>query len=289
MSESKSMHEVSLSRPPQSFRPDRPETISEVGQRPPTALIPGVYMDCLVGQHNGARNLSTGLVEFAPAAQLPYHTHPVSESVTVLKGAALACVEGREYRLGSMDNIVIPRGIAHSVRNLSASTPARFHVAFPSEAPGREWVSARFQSYAMPDGSSGTPGKERVNRFKTAARCSAGPGTSFIDHFNRELMPGLEMSGGYGLFQPGGRLPAHFHDFDESICIIEGTATCICEGRHHSMSGGATALQPRGRVHYFINESREPMAMLWVYAGPMPDRLLTDERCATEAGTAWRD
>ncbi len=47
------------------------------------------------------------------------------------------------------------------------------------------------------------------------------------------------MSGGYGLFQPGGRLPAHVHDFDESICIIDGEATCVVEGRRHTMSSGA--------------------------------------------------
>ena len=55
-------------------------------------------------------------------------------------------------------------------------------------------------------------------------------------------MPGIEMSGGYGLFQPGGRLPAHVHDFDESICIIEGEATCVVEGRRYTMCDGATAL-----------------------------------------------
>jgi quercetin dioxygenase-like cupin family protein len=281
------MPEGSLSRPPESFRPDRIELVSQVGARPPAQLVPGVHMDCLVGQYNGARRLTTGLVEFAPSARLPYHTHSVSESVTILKGAALACVEGRQYRLGVMDNIVIPRGIAHSVRNLSATEAARFHVAFPSEAPGREWVTSSFKSRPMPGTSSGTPGKERVNRFATAPRSSAGPGTSFIDFFNEELMPGLEMSGGYGRFRAGGRLPAHFHDFDESICIIEGMATCICEGRRYAMSGGATALQPRGRVHYFINESNEPMAMLWVYGGPRPDRMLAAEDYATGERDPW--
>ena len=88
-----------------------------------------------------------------------------------------------------------------------------------------------------------------------ATRFEAGPGTSFIDYFNHDLMPGIEMSGGYGLFQPGGRLPAHFHDFDESICITERPATCVVEGRRYQMSDCSTALQPRGRVHYFINET----------------------------------
>ncbi|MGB7600431.1 MAG: cupin domain-containing protein [Candidatus Sulfotelmatobacter sp.] len=276
-----------IARPPECFRPDRTETISAPGERPPDELVSGVSMDCLVGQHNGARHLATGLVSFAPGAQLPYHTHPVSESVTLLSGSAIVSVEEREYCLGTFDNIVIPEDLPHSVRNASDSESARFHVAFPSASPARDWVTAAFERLPMPHGSTGTRGKERITRFTTASRSEAGPGTSFIDHFNQELMPGLKMSGGYGLFQPGGRLPAHFHDFDESICIIEGTATCVCEGRRHSMSGGTTALQPRGRVHYFINESAEPMSMLWVYAGPSPDRLLVEESCATTTGAAW--
>jgi quercetin dioxygenase-like cupin family protein len=97
------------------------------------------------------------------------------------------------------------------------------------------------------------------------------------------------MSGGYGLFQPGGRLPAHFHDFDESISIIQGVATCVVEGRRHPMPSGSTALQPRGRVHYFSNESGEPMAMVWVYAGPLPERIVVDESCATTGGDPWKE
>ena len=101
-------------------------------------------------------------------------------------------------------------------------------------------------------------------------------------------MPGIEMSGGYGLFQPGGRLPAHVHDFDESICIIEGRATCIVEGRRYTLSDCATAIEPRGRVHYFVNETAQPMAMIWVYAGPRPDRIVVAEKCCTIEGNPWK-
>ena len=86
-------------------------------------------------------------------------------------------------------------------------------------------------------------------------------------------MPGIEMSGGYGLFQPGGRLPAHVHDFDESICIIEGEATCVVEGRRYAMRDGATALQPRGRVHYFINDVGRAR---WPCSGSTPGRARPD-------------
>jgi 2-dehydro-3-deoxyglucarate aldolase/4-hydroxy-2-oxoheptanedioate aldolase len=276
-----------LPRPPESLRPDRSEVMNEPGKSAPVELAPGILLDCLVGSHNQARNLTTGLVTFDAGAKLGYHTHPVSEAITVLSGSAVVGVEGREYSLGPLDTIVILRGTAHAAWN-EANTKSLVHVALASSAPGRELVSSAFPVQRMSDDSDGQPGKERVTRFKTAARTEAGPGTSFIDYFNKDLMPGIEMSGGYGAFQPDGRLPAHFHDFDESICIIEGTATCVVEGRRYSMSNCATALQPRGRVHYFINETKAPMAMIWVYAGPTPERVVVDERCATSEGNPWK-
>jgi hypothetical protein len=42
-------------------------------------------------------------------------------------------------------------------------------------------------------------------------------------------------------------------------------------------------------VHYFINTSKDLMAMIWVYAGPMPVRIVVDERCATVEGNPWRE
>ena len=280
-----------MSRPPESVRPDRMEVMNVPGQKPAVTLAPGVALDCLVGAHNQARGITTGLVTLEPQSLLSYHTHPVSESITVLSGAMVMGVEGREYTLGALDNIVIPRGLAHASWNPTTTERAVLHAALASETPRRDFVDAPPDAArcVMPTTSTGVAGKERVTRFDTAHRFEAGPGTSFIDHFNHDLMPGIEMSGGYGLFAPGGRLPAHFHDFDESICIIHGVATCVVEGRRHTMSGCATALQPRGRVHYFINDSAAPMAMLWVYAGPLPERIIVEERCATLDGDPWKD
>jgi 2-dehydro-3-deoxyglucarate aldolase/4-hydroxy-2-oxoheptanedioate aldolase len=277
-----------LPRPPESFRPDRPEVMTAVGAGPVTDIETGVAFECLVGTHGRARGLTTGQVTFAPGARLPYHIHPFTESITLLRGQAAVAVEGRSYELDQLDNIVVPPGRAHHLRNLSKNEPALLHIAMASATPTRTLVPDTYPVRTMSRDSAGLADAERVNRFETAPRGQAGPGTEFIDFFNKDLLPGIEMSGGYGRFRPGGRLPAHVHDFDESIAIIEGVATCVVEGRRHALSGGATALVPRGRVHYFINESAGPMAMLWVYAGPVPERIVVDECCATVEGCPWR-
>ena len=36
-------------------------------------------------------------------------------------------------------------------------------------------------------------------------------------------------------------------------------------------------LVPQGLCHYFINLTLDPMAMIWVYAGDKPDRIVMDE------------
>jgi quercetin dioxygenase-like cupin family protein len=264
--------------------------MNELGKCNKVEIQPGVVFECLVGAANGARNLTTGIVTVVPSVQLAYHTHPTSESITLLTGSGVVEVEGRRYRLAPFDNVLVPRGIAHSVVNESPNAEARFHIAFPTDAPAREFVEPDFSPVQMPDDSTGpgTAGKECVTRFKTADRIDAGFGAEFIDYFNSDIVPGIEMSGGYGLFPRGARLPAHIHDFDESICIVDGVATCVVEGRRYSMSGFSTALQPRGRVHYFVNENDAPMAMVWVYAGPQPERVVVDERNATVEGNPWR-
>lgn len=273
-----------LPKPPESMRADRREVITTLGQAKTVELQKGVTLQPLVGKFNEARNLTTGIVTFSPNSVLDCHTHPCSESITVLEGELEAFVDGRVYRLSPLDNITIPRWLPHSSRNRNSKSPVRVHVALASDTPERDLVTRSFVETAMPDDSTGVPGRERVTRFNTAKRTfGVGPGAEFIDYFNAELVPGIEMSGGFGRFQIGGRLPAHVHDFDESICIIDGTATCLVEGNRHSMGDCATAMVPRGRVHYFINESKQSMDMIWVYAGPMPERIVIEESYATGA------
>ncbi|MFV1969186.1 MAG: aldolase/citrate lyase family protein, partial [Pirellulaceae bacterium] len=277
-----------LPRPPESMRPDRDEVITPLGDGNTVELQPGFCFETLVGEFTAARNLTTGIVTCEPEAFLDCHTHPCSESITVLEGEAEITVEGRVYRLGPLDNIVIPRWLPHAARNPAAANTARLHIALAMSVPKREPVLKNFTRTEMPTDSSGMPGFERVTRFATAQRSfGVGRGAEFIDFFNADLIPGLEMSGGFGRFQPGGQLPAHLHDFDESICIIAGEASCLVEGRRYALKNRATAMVPRGRIHYFVNESAEMMDMIWVYAGPMPERMVVDAACSTEEGNPW--
>ncbi len=272
---------------PDSFRPDRPEVMSHPGEGPQIEVAPHVQFDCMVGAFNNAKNLTTGNVRINAGAILPYHRHTFAETVTLLSGAALFEVEGRMYTLEPFDNVSVPAGLAHRVVNLSHNEPAICHIAMNTEKPDRELVETFFSKRSMPRATVVIPNGERYTNYRTAERYDPGKNAAFVDYFNDDLLPGFPMSGGHGLFDPGGRLPAHLHDFDESIFIADGAATCLVEGREYSLQAGSTALQPRGRIHYFINNSNARMTMLWVYAGPMPERLVVDEECAITQNRAW--
>jgi len=268
---------------PGGYEPDREECIYLLQGGKEIELDQGVQCKVLVGGHTEANNLSTAIVTFDAGAVLDFHTHPVAESITLLTGHALVEVDNRRYKLYPLDNITIPKNCVHRVENLSEDQEATFHVAFPTIKIERTWQKNTIDSFQqVPDDFSGHLGPERITRYKNTYRYEAGPHTEFIDYFNDMLIPGVGMSGGYGKFYPNGRLPAHLHDFDESICIVEGEATCWVEGRKYTMSNLATAQQPRGRIHYFKNLTSQEMAMIWVYAGPMPLRIEVADEFATE-------
>lgn len=254
---------------------DRREAIQRLAGETAESLGPGVALRPLVGAHNGALGLFTGLVTIEPRGEMPYFTRPCWAAVTVITGEAIVEVEGRRYRLGPLDCITIAPNIARRTVNLS-SEPATLHVALASERPALGRTTESFTEINEPDSSTGRAGSEHVTRGRPEARFALAPNAMFQDYFNAEL-GSRGICGGYGLFEPGARLPCHRHEFDESISIVEGRATCVVEGRRYDLSDNATALVPRGRCHYFINESDEPMAMIWVYASDMPDRIVMDE------------
>jgi 2-keto-3-deoxy-L-rhamnonate aldolase RhmA/quercetin dioxygenase-like cupin family protein len=275
-----------LSKPPRALRPDRTEAISRIGDGKLSSIDSGVFFEAQVGGHNLAKGLTTGIVTMQPGSMLGYHAHSFSESITLLKGRIAVDVEGRRYALETLDNVTISSGVPHRVENCLQQS-AVLHIAMPTDCPARIVVNESFAVTEMPHDIAGCERRERVTRRGLARTYELSPSARFVDYFNSDLLPGLEMSGGYGLFEAGARLPAHVHDFDESICIVEGMATCIVEGRCYTLADCATALQPRGRVHFFQNDTPQPMAMIWVYAGPQPLRIVVDEQCATVAGYAW--
>ncbi len=252
---------------------NRVESITRPDGPPTSTLSQGVELRVLATGALGARGVTTSLAAFHPAAELAYHRHPFSEVIVVLEGEAFISVQGRRYHVGSYDAMHVPAGVAHAVRNASPDRSALLHSSFASDAPTRELVAETFPVEAREQSDSGCA--ETLVRFQSAAVYELSPGTHFRDLFARRF-GARGICGGYGLFGPGASLPCHFHEYDESITIIQGTAVCQVAGREYVLGDCGTACIPRGRPHRFLNRSDAPMAMIWVYAGDEPERTLVE-------------
>jgi len=247
---------------------------------PPISI--GVELREFVSHKCGATAFSTGTATFEPESELPYHTHDFSEVVIILNGEAMVAVEGRTYRLTPHDCIHVPAGIAHRVAPAAGGPMVAFY-AFASATPTRDFVSDSFRvtdcGYRQPQQAD----PEFVLRFASADVYELSEGAFFRDLFAARF-GAVGICGGYGVFRPGSSLPCHFHKFDESITIVSGKADCLVEGNRHELSNFDTAFVPVGRVHRFLNNSSEDMAMIWVYAGSEPERMIVDAGyCSGEA------
>jgi quercetin dioxygenase-like cupin family protein len=251
----------------------RLEVLTRNDGPPPDELAPGVGLRVLGSGSLGVKGLTTALASFRPGATLPYHRHPFSEVIVVLEGEAHVAVEGRRYRLRPFDALHLPAGTAHAVSNVSPDRPAVLHSSFASDIPTREPVSTAFTPTDRDAPDVGAP--EGLVRFEGAAVYELAPRAFFRDLFARRL-GSRGVCGGYGLFEPGASLPCHYHGFDESITIVTGSAVCQVAGREYALANCDTACIPQGRPHRFLNRSDRPMAMIWVYAGDEPDRVLVD-------------
>jgi putative monooxygenase len=258
----------------------RLEDIGSVSERiaagmgePKTESLPIEWREYVSG-HWGAQGFSTGSIAIPSFGRVPYFVRNFSHVLTSLSGETCVGVEGRRYRMQTRDSIHIPAGVAHDVCNLSAER-ALLHWASASAQPDAELVEDDFEGLDRSLGNPQPGDPEHITRFAEAQPYQLAEGTQFYDLFARRFGAN-GICGGYGEFVPGSSLPCHMHEYDESITIISGRATCEVKGSRYQLSNYDTAFVPLHRPHRFINASNERMAMIWVYAGNEPDRTVLD-------------
>ncbi len=241
-----------------------------------------MFLRTFVSEFCGANGFSTGTATFHSRACLPYHVHPFSEAVTVLEGRAQVFVEGRKYLLNPRDCAHFPAGVAHQVVNDKTDSQLLAHWAFATSTPTRDLVDREFVEVDRGEGDPCVGDPETIIRCRQEAVYEPAEQAYFQDLFARRY-GSTGICGGHGRFMPGASLPCHLHDFDESITIIQGQATCLVAGRRYELSGCDTAFIPRGLPHRFMNLSGQEMQMIWVYAGSEPDRIVVKPEFCSDA------
>lgn len=80
---------------------------------------------------------------------------------------------------------------------------------------------------------------------------------------------------GITLFAPGAAIPLHFHNCEESVCLIEGRAIFELDGITQSIESGDVTFIPAGMPHRFVNASQVAgMKIFWTYASIDADRTI---------------
>jgi len=254
----------------------RRETLTRANSPAVQQAARGVKLLTFVSRELGSIGLCTGMATFQPGTEVPYHTHDISEAVTVLRGQAVVVVESRHYRLTQYDAIHVPAGVPHLFRNGMPDSATVLHLAYASDEPRCTFAHQRYTDSFRGKPLENPP--EILRRFARMEVYELAPGAFFRDLFgSRYGAKGI--CGGYGLFRPGAGLPCHTHEYDESITIVEGAAVLEAAGNKHTLSNCDTACAPRGLPHRFVNRSNQMMAMIWVYGGDEPRRTVLDQTC----------
>jgi putative monooxygenase len=80
---------------------------------------------------------------------------------------------------------------------------------------------------------------------------------------------------GITMFGPGAAIPEHFHNCDESVLILRGSAVAHIDGQTFPVDAGDTSFIPAGIPHYFQNASHtDELHIFWTYASIDADRTI---------------
>jgi putative monooxygenase len=108
----------------------------------------------------------------------------------------------------------------------------------------------------------------RFNNWEGPSRAPLTRGQRLVTHETGAQ----NISSGVTRFEPGAKIPLHYHNIEEQVTIIEGEAVAIIDGERHTLRAYDTTYVPAGVAHHFMNESDGPMAILYVYPGPYVER-----------------
>lgn len=78
-------------------------------------------------------------------------------------------------------------------------------------------------------------------------------------------------------FEPGGAIPLHTHNCEESVMVLDGEAIAEIDGVEHRLQAGDTTFIPAELPHRFVNASqRDRLRIFWTYASVEATRTIVE-------------
>ena len=75
-------------------------------------------------------------------------------------------------------------------------------------------------------------------------------------------------------FEPGTAIGLHVHNVEETVLVLEGTATAVLEDRTETVPTGSAISVPAGVPHFISNQTDTVLRIYWVYVGRYVTRTL---------------
>ncbi|MEQ8901567.1 MAG: cupin domain-containing protein [Roseovarius sp.] len=80
---------------------------------------------------------------------------------------------------------------------------------------------------------------------------------------------------GFTTIPPNGGIPLHYHNCEESVLVVSGSAIAEIEGRNFEVDTSDVVWIEAGIPHRFLNPSTEtPLRIFWTYASAEASRTI---------------
>jgi quercetin dioxygenase-like cupin family protein len=175
----------------------------------------------------GPLEMVTWVLEFAPGAATPPHTHPARILVSVLEGeVTIREVAGAEHRHTQGESFVEAPGVVHVGVNTGAvRTRNMVCILLPKGAP---------QSQNQPGGPSpAPPAPTPLHLSRVEAVAPAAP---------------YEVAQTVLDFAPGAQTPPHTHPGQVFVTVLDGAITVRTPGTERTYQVGESFVEPQGVV-----------------------------------------
>jgi len=229
----------------------------------------------------GSVHMGTGISQLEPGGYITHHLHAFEESFYILEGRLICQIGDVTYELGPGHYGLIPTGVAHAWQN-KGTAPARW-VEMQAPQPRPDGSDTFFvEGELAASGQAPDPARvaeTKVGHFDEGQLPKPGePGQ--MEGFNATTGVAIKMfvdrsSGAthQSLFliqyQPGAKIDAHDHTFEESYYIVSGRVKAIADGEVYELGPGDLIWTSVGCVHSFEQLGDEPVRWIETQA-PLP-------------------
>lgn len=208
------------------------------------------------GRELGAHAMSLRVLELAPGDTATLGNAACDEVLFVLEGAASADLDGRCGEVDADSGLYLRPGVRLTLQARGPGALTLLSAQCPD--PGPEPV------VPPPDRERPTTSSGAWPVVRLADRAAEITG----DRWYRVLV-----DGGIGCEQvtqfvgaiPPGRAPDHFHEYEEVLCVLQGTGRMWAGPTHTAVGPGSCVFLPRRQVHCMENTGAGELRLLGMF------------------------